>query len=107
MKLQTSRFAGTLSLGFVCVFALALAAQRGQAPPPTPPPGQGAQGAGAGRVAGAGGQRGGRGGGPITIKAARVIDGRGNVVKDAIITVQGSKIVSIGADAGPNPITYD
>jgi imidazolonepropionase-like amidohydrolase len=90
------------------LLTLVLVAQRGQPPPPTPPPGQGAQGTGAGRVAGAGGQRGaGRGGGPITIKAARVIDGRGNVVKDAIITVQGSKIVSIGLDPGPNPPTYD
>jgi imidazolonepropionase-like amidohydrolase len=96
-------------VGCLCTLTLVLAAQRGQPPPPTPPAG-GGQGAGAGRAAGgAGGQRGGgRGGGPITIKAARVLDGRGGVIKDAIITVQGSKIVSIGPPASAtDPVTYD
>lgn len=96
---------------FLLAFSIILVAQRGQAPPtpPTPPAGQGVRGAGGGTgPAGAPGQRGGgRGGGPVTIKAARVLDGRGGVLQNAIITVQGSKIVSIGQDPGPNPITYD
>src|SRR5262249_13223874 len=58
---------------------------------------------------GSGGQRGGRGGGaPITIKAARVIDGRGGVMDNAVITVQGSKITSVGpAASATGPVTYD
>jgi imidazolonepropionase-like amidohydrolase len=58
---------------------------------------------------GAGDQRGGRGGGAlVTLKAARVIDGRGGVIENGVVTVTGSKITAVGPqtpDAGP--ITYD
>jgi imidazolonepropionase-like amidohydrolase len=46
--------------------------------------------------------------GRISLKAARVIDGRGNVVEDAVITVVGSKITAVGRQAASaGPITYD
>jgi imidazolonepropionase-like amidohydrolase len=52
--------------------------------------------------------RGGRGGGPpVTIRAARVIDGRGALLRDVVITVQGSTIVAIGPAPGTDPILYD
>jgi len=52
------------------------------------------------------GGRGGRAGGPpVTIRAARVIDGRGNVLQNAVVTVQGSKITAVGPS--PDPVTYD
>src|SRR5262245_45875140 len=110
---MTRRLPGALIIGGIsiaCLLTIAVSAQRGQqTPPQTPPAGQGGQGAGAGaaRQGGGGGQRGGRGNATITIKAARVLDGRGNMLKDATITVQGTKIVSIGTEAGPNPATYD
>jgi imidazolonepropionase-like amidohydrolase len=92
------------------LFTLMLAAQQGQTPPPQSPPATVQRGQGRGAGTGPVGQvqgRGGRGGGPVTIKAARVLDGRGNVMKDAIITVQGSKIVSITQQAPANPVDYD
>ncbi len=95
-------------LGFVVALAasafVAFAAQggagRGQgqgagAPPATP--GGGGQGQGGGR---------GRGG-PITLHAARVLDGKGGVVQNAVITVQGSKIVSVGPMAAGQTPTYE
>src|SRR4051812_46984865 len=46
--------------------------------------------------------------GRVLLKAARVIDGRGNVVEDAVITVVGSKITGVGRHtAAAGPITYD
>jgi imidazolonepropionase-like amidohydrolase len=90
------------AIAFVVAFAatafVALAAQAG-----------GAQGQGAGAAAPPGGraQGAGRGRGPITLRAARVLDGRGGLVENAVITVQGSKITSIGPlGAGQTP-TYD
>jgi imidazolonepropionase-like amidohydrolase len=45
---------------------------------------------------------------PIVIRAARVIDGRGNVVEDAAVVVDGSKIVRIVPHASMLKIvTYD
>jgi imidazolonepropionase-like amidohydrolase len=46
-----------------------------------------------------GGRRGGAG--PITIRAARVLDGRGGSVANAVIEVQGSKITKIEQRTGP------
>jgi len=44
----------------------------------------------------------------ITLKAARVIDGRGNVIDDAVITVVGSKIAAVDRPTSTTgPITYD
>ena len=52
----------------------------------------------------AGGQ--GRGGAqPITIRAARVLDGVGNSLANAVVEVQGSKISAIDQRTGP--VTYD
>jgi imidazolonepropionase-like amidohydrolase len=97
----------TVAIGFV-VFAAATAfatlaaqtaggqAQGGGAPPAAP----------AGRGQGQGGGRGGRGG-PITLHAARVLDGRGGVIENAVITVQGSKIVSVGPPAAGQTPTYE
>jgi imidazolonepropionase-like amidohydrolase len=45
---------------------------------------------------------------PITIKAARVLDGRGQSVANGIVTVQGGKIVYVGPEIpGRGPVTYD
>ena len=105
-----SRFVAAVGAGCLTLFTLVLAAQQGQTPPTQTPPATVQSGQGRGAGTGPVGQfqgRGGRGGGPVTIKAARVLDGRGNVMNDAIITVQGSKIVSITQEAPANPIDYD
>ena len=47
----------------------------------------------------------GRGRQPITIRAARVLDGRGATVPNAVIEVQGSKIITVDQRTGP--VTYD
>jgi imidazolonepropionase-like amidohydrolase len=97
----------TVAIGFV-VFAAAaafvtLAAQaagRGQT-----------QGGGAAPAAPAGrgqGQGGARGrGGPITLHAARALDGKGGVIENAVVMVQGSKIVSVGPPVAAQPVTYE
>src|SRR5437588_11718254 len=36
---------------------------------------------------------------PVVIRAARVIDGRGHVMNDAAVVIEGGKIVRIVADA--------
>jgi imidazolonepropionase-like amidohydrolase len=49
---------------------------------------------------------GGAGGGqpiPMVIKAARIFDGRGKVLQNAVITVQGSKIVYVGPVKADTP----
>ena len=44
----------------------------------------------------------------VTIKADRIVDGRGNVLLDSIITVTGSKITAVGPQTSrTGPITYD
>src|SRR6188508_931979 len=65
------------------------AGQAGQTPP--------AQGGGRGRGQGT----------PTTIRAARAIDGRGNLLQPALITIQGGRITSVSATAGDTPATYD
>jgi imidazolonepropionase-like amidohydrolase len=47
----------------------------------------------------------GRGRQPITIRAARVLDGRGAVIANGVIEVQGSKITAVDQRTGP--VTYD
>src|SRR5690349_18494842 len=81
--------------GTICG-AIAVAALSAQ----TPPAGQRGQGAPAQG-------RGGRGAaaGPITIRAARVLDGRGAAMANTVVEVQGSKITAIDQRTGP--VTYD
>jgi imidazolonepropionase-like amidohydrolase len=71
----------------------------------------GAQGRGAAAAApagaGGGGQRGGRGGGLITIHAARVLDGRGGVMENGVVSVQGAKITGIAPATAGATYTYD
>jgi imidazolonepropionase-like amidohydrolase len=43
--------------------------------------------------------------GPITIRAARVLDGRGGIVQNGVVEVRGSKITRIDERAGS--VTYD
>ncbi len=86
-------FACALSLVIVAMVALAAQSagqQTGTA--------AGQQGAQAGTPAAARGQGGGRGRGnaPITIHAARVLDGRGGIIQDGVVTVNGTKITAIG-----------
>lgn len=51
--------------------------------------------------------QGGRGGGaPVTIRAARVLDGTGRLLQNAVVTVQGARIVSV-VEAGDGPVTHD
>jgi imidazolonepropionase-like amidohydrolase len=89
------------ALGVVCVVLLValvtLGAQQGRGGVPAGQAGQPApQGQGRGR-----------GGGPITIHAARVIDGKGGVVDNAVVTVQGTKIVSVAPATAGQTYTYD
>jgi imidazolonepropionase-like amidohydrolase len=44
---------------------------------------------------------------PIVIKAATVLDGKGQILRDTIIVVEGAKIVSVGGTAPSGAITYD
>ncbi|MGC2527378.1 MAG: amidohydrolase family protein [Candidatus Acidiferrum sp.] len=44
---------------------------------------------------------------PIVLKAATVLDGKGQILHDTIIVVEGEKIARIGGDAPPHSITYD
>jgi imidazolonepropionase-like amidohydrolase len=71
--------------------------------------GQGAQGqAPAPPAAGRGQGQGGRGGrGMTTIHAARVLDGKGGVVQNGVITVQGTKIVSVAPATAGATYNYD
>ncbi|HVG10352.1 MAG TPA: amidohydrolase family protein [Thermoanaerobaculia bacterium] len=43
---------------------------------------------------------------PVTIRAGRLLDGRGGVLTDVTVTVQGSRIVSV-EPGGKNPPTWD
>jgi imidazolonepropionase-like amidohydrolase len=42
---------------------------------------------------------------PITIRAGTLLDGRGGISKDVVITIEGAKIASIGKKSGA--VTYD
>jgi len=41
----------------------------------------------------------------ITIRAARMLDGKGGVVQDAVVTIEGAKIISVGHSK--QKVTYD
>ena len=49
----------------------------------------------------------GRGGAaqPLTIRAARVLDGRGGALVNAVVEIQGGRIAAV--DQHPGPVTYD
>src|SRR5262245_44738044 len=96
MSLHLARFS---ALGVVCaalfVGFVTLGAQQGRGAAPA---GQ----------ANAPGQGRGRGGGQsVTIHAARVIDGKGGTIDNAVITVQGTKIATIGPATAGQTYTYD
>jgi len=55
------------------------------------------------RVGGGGGGAGGDKPFPMVIRAARVIDGRGKIMTNVLVTVQGSKIVAIGKATKTTP----
>jgi imidazolonepropionase-like amidohydrolase len=116
MSPHSARIASIGVTGLFCVVIVTamFAQQRGQ----TPPAGQGAAGQGAaGQGAGQAGRgaapapqggRGGRGGGgPITLHAARVLDGKGGVIENGVVTVQGTKIVSVAPAKAGETYTYD
>jgi imidazolonepropionase-like amidohydrolase len=44
---------------------------------------------------------------PIVLKAANVIDGRGQVLHNTIIVVEGGKIARVGGDAPAGAVNYD
>jgi imidazolonepropionase-like amidohydrolase len=44
---------------------------------------------------------------PIVLKAATVLDGKGQIFRNTIIVVEGGKIARIGGDAPATAITYD
>lgn len=67
--------------------------------------GQTGRAAGAGAPAAQGAGRGGRGGGSITIRAAHVFDGKGALIENGVVEVQGTKITAI--DKREGPVTYD
>jgi imidazolonepropionase-like amidohydrolase len=43
---------------------------------------------------------------PVTIRAGTVIDGKGGVQRNAVIAIEGARIVRLG-DGGAQPVTYD
>lgn len=44
---------------------------------------------------------------PVVLKAATVLDGKGQIIRDTIIVVEGSKIVRLGGAVPAGAITYD
>jgi imidazolonepropionase-like amidohydrolase len=44
---------------------------------------------------------------PIILKAAAVFDGKGQVLRNTIIVVEGGKILRVGGDAPAGAVTYD
>src|SRR4029077_15041673 len=44
---------------------------------------------------------------PVGLKAATVLDGKGKILRDTIIVVEGSKIVRLGGAVPSGAITYD
>jgi imidazolonepropionase-like amidohydrolase len=44
---------------------------------------------------------------PIVLKAATVLDGKGHILQNTIIVVEGSKIVRVGGAVPPGAVTYD
>jgi imidazolonepropionase-like amidohydrolase len=43
----------------------------------------------------------------ITLQAGAVIDGKGGVQRNAVIAIEGSRIVRIGGAGAQQPLTYD
>jgi imidazolonepropionase-like amidohydrolase len=81
-------------LTLISVVAIATTSAQSRETPQTPataPPGAGQGGRGAGQ--------------PITIRAARVFDGRGNLPSNTVVEVQGSKVAAIDQRTGA--VTYD
>lgn len=101
MAARSTAFVTAAVVTALGAFAMTLGAQGG--PPQTPPAGQRGQ-----TPAAAAGQGRGRGNGPITIRAARVLDGKGGSIANGVITIQGTKITSVAAAASTQgPVTYD
>jgi len=101
---MTLRFAA-ISLASVALAASsALSAQTGRASAPSFAQAAGQRGA---PSAPGGRGQGGRGAAnqPITIRAAKVLDGRGGTLENAVVEVLGSKITKIDQRTGP--VTYD
>ena len=44
---------------------------------------------------------------PVTLRAARVLDGRGGVIPDAVVTVQGGRILRVERSAPGRRVTHD
>ena len=44
---------------------------------------------------------------PVVLKATTVLDGKGQIVRNTLIVVQGSKIVRLGGAIPPNAVIYD
>jgi imidazolonepropionase-like amidohydrolase len=45
--------------------------------------------------------------GPVVLKAATILDGKGQILRNTIIVVEGGRIARIGGDAPAGAITYD
>jgi len=97
---MSHRFAVAFVFLFAATAFVALAAQGGAGR------GQGQAGAAPPAGRGQGQGRGGRGG-PITLKAARVLDGRGGVIENGVVTVQGARIVSVAPAKAGETYTYE
>jgi imidazolonepropionase-like amidohydrolase len=89
------------ALGVACavvfVGLVTLGAQQGRGAAPAGQTGQPNAGQGRGRG----------GGGAVTIHAARVIDGKGGVIDNGVITIQGTKITAVGPATAGQTYTYD
>src|SRR5437879_8499093 len=44
---------------------------------------------------------------PVVLKAATVLDGKGQIVRDTVIVVEGSKIAHLGGAVPAGATTYD
>jgi imidazolonepropionase-like amidohydrolase len=44
---------------------------------------------------------------PVVLKTSTLLDGKGKTLKNSIIVIEGSKILSVGGTAPANAITYD
>jgi len=89
------------ALGLACavlfVSLATLGAQQGRGAAPAGQAGQTPQAQGRGRGGNA----------PVTIHAARVIDGKGGVIDNGVITIQGTKITAVGPATAGQTYTYD
>ena len=97
---MTLRLLATRTIWPCALFAaMAVAAHSPEGRAQQPPPGP------RGGAAQPTGGRGGAAAGPTTIRAARVVDGRGGSISNGVVEVQGSKITKIDQRTGP--VTYD